>query len=106
MIDSKFTIADDFTKIADTISVYPNPFIDKLNIEVQLTDLSEIQDLSVYDLKGSLLYKFDKNLFNSGSKKTITWNGQAQNGSMLKPGIYLLVFRTALTSKTVKLVKQ
>jgi hypothetical protein len=67
---------------------------------------SELQDLLVYDLKGSLIYKFDKNLLIAGSKKTITWNGQSQNGERIKSGIYLLVFRTAKTSKTIKLVKQ
>ncbi len=100
------TAAEDFGKLADTVSVYPNPFTNHVNIEVQLTDLSEMQDLSVYDLKGSLIYKFDKNVIKSGSKKTISWDGQTQNGSTLKPGIYLLVFKTAKTSKTIKLVKQ
>ncbi|HRX12629.1 MAG TPA: T9SS type A sorting domain-containing protein, partial [Draconibacterium sp.] len=100
------TNAEDFGKLADTVSVYPNPFTEHLNIEVQITELSEIQDLSVYDLKGSLMYKFDKNIINPGSKKTISWNGQTQNGASLKPGIYLLVFKTAKTSKTIKIVKQ
>ncbi len=101
-----FVASDDFSQLSDTVSVYPNPFTDNVNIEIQLTDLSEIQDLSVYDLKGSVIYKFDKNQIKAGTSKTISWNGQAQNGSMLKPGIYLIVFRTAKTSKTVKLVKQ
>ena len=97
---------DDPGVLADTVSVYPNPFAEHVNIEVQLAELSEMQDLSVYDLKGSLIYKFDKNIINSESKKTISWNGQTQNGTKLKPGIYLLVFKTAKTSKTIKLVKQ
>jgi Ca-activated chloride channel family protein len=104
--DVSITASEDFGNSSDTVSVYPNPFNDKLNIEIQLTDFSEIQELSVYDLKGSVIYKFDKNQINSGNQKTITWNGQAQNGAILKPGIYLLVFRTAKTSKTIKLVKQ
>jgi Ca-activated chloride channel family protein len=104
--DGPIIVSADNNKLSDTVSVYPNPFTEHLNIEVQLTDLSEIQDMSVYDLKGSLIYKFDKNQVKSGSSKTITWNGQTQNGSILKPGIYLLVFKTAKTSKTIKLVKQ
>ncbi len=92
--------------LADTVSVYPNPFKENLNIEVQINELSELKDLSVYDLKGSLIYKFDKNTINSGSRKTIFWNGQTQNGTVLKPGVYLLVFKTAKTSKTIKIVKQ
>ncbi len=100
------TGAEDFGKPADTVSVYPNPFSEHLNIELQLSNLSEMQDLSVYDLKGSLIYKFNKNIINSGSKKTISWDGQMQNGTTLKPGIYLLVFKTAKTSKTIKIVKQ
>jgi Ca-activated chloride channel family protein len=96
----------DFNTKSDTVSVYPNPFTGHLNIEIQLADLSKLQDLSVFDLKGSLIYKFDKNQIKSGTSKTITWNGQTQNGATLKPGIYLLVFKTAKTSKTIKLVKQ
>jgi Ca-activated chloride channel family protein len=100
------TEVEDFSNLADTVSVYPNPFTEQLNIEIQITELSELQDISVYDLKGSLIYKFDKNLIKAGTTKTITWNGQTQNGTALKPGIYLLVFKTAQTSKTIKLVKQ
>jgi hypothetical protein len=105
-MDGALTGVDNFGKTADMVSVYPNPFKDKLSIEIQFTESGALEDLSVYDLKGSLIYKFDKNEFKAGSKKTVTWNGQSQNGSTLKPGIYLLVFRTANTNKTVKLVKQ
>jgi hypothetical protein len=105
-LDNVLTSANNFGNITDTISVYPNPFRENISIEIQLTETSALQDLSVYDLKGSLIYKFDKNILNAGSKRTITWNGQSQNGEKLKAGIYLLVFRTAKTSKTVKLVKQ
>ena len=97
---------DDFGTLSDSVSVYPNPFTDNLNIEIHLTESSEIQDFSVYDLKGSLVYKFDNKLLKSGSKKTISWNGYAQNGTMLKPGIYLMTYRTANISKTIKLIKQ
>lgn len=105
-MDNVLTSASNFGELSDTVSVYPNPFSDNISIEIQLTESSALQDLSVYDLKGSLIYKFDKNILNAGSKKTITWNGKSQNGSTLKPGIYLLVFKTAKTSKTVKIVKQ
>lgn len=105
-MDGALTGVDNLGKTADTVSVYPNPFKDNLTIEIQLTESAALEDLSVYDLKGSLIYKFDKNEFKAGSKKTVTWNGQSQNGATLKPGIYLLVFRTANTSKTIKLIKQ
>ncbi|HSO88000.1 MAG TPA: VIT domain-containing protein [Draconibacterium sp.] len=104
--DGAVTGTDNFRELSDTVSVYPNPFMDNLSIEIQLTESSDLQDLLVYDLKGSLIYKFDKNLLNAGNKKTISWNGQSQNGEKLKSGIYLLVFRTAKISKTIKLVKQ
>jgi Ca-activated chloride channel family protein len=105
-LDNVLTSSNNFGELKDTVSVYPNPFTNKVSIETQLTESSDLQDLSVYDLKGSLIYKFDKNILKAGSKKTVTWNGQSQNGEKLKAGIYLLVFRTAQTSKTVKLVKQ
>jgi hypothetical protein len=105
-MDNVLTSANNSGELKDTVSVYPNPFRENISIEIQLTETSALQDLSVYDLKGSLIYKFDKNILNAGSKKTISWNGQSQNGEKLKAGIYLLVFRTAKTSKTIKLVKQ
>jgi hypothetical protein len=105
-MDNVLTSSNNFGEISDTVSVYPNPFRENISIEIQLTESSALQDLSVYDLKGSLIYKFDKNILNAGNKKTISWNGQSQNGEKLKAGIYLLVFRTAKTSKTIKLVKQ
>lgn len=104
--DGAITGIDNFGKTSDTISVYPNPFKDNLSIKIELTESSDLDDLSVYDLKGALIYTFDKNEFKAGSKKTVSWNGLSQNGATLKPGIYLLVFKTAKTSKTVKLVKQ
>jgi len=100
------TSANNFGEIKDTVSAYPNPFRENISIEIQLTETSALQDLSVYDIKGSLIYKFDKNLLKTGERKTITWNGKSQNGKNLKSGIYLLVFRTAKTSKTIKIVKQ
>lgn len=105
-LDNVLTSAENYEKLSDTVSVYPNPFTDNISVEIQLTESSALQDLSVYDIKGSLIYKFDKNMMKEGSRKTITWNGQSQNGEKLKPGIYLLVFKTAKTSKTIKLVKQ
>jgi hypothetical protein len=105
-LDNVLTSANNFGELSDTVSVYPNPFSENISIEIQLTESSALQDLSVYDLKGSLIYKFDKNILKAGSKKTITWNGQSQNGEKLKAGIYLLVFRTAKTSKTIKIIKR
>ncbi len=104
--DVFITGAVDFGILKDTISVYPNPFTDRISIHIQLTESNVLQDLSVYDLKGSLIFKFDKNILKAGEQKTLTWNGLSQNGGNLKPGIYLLVFKSAITSKTIKLVKQ
>ena len=104
--DGAITGTENLGEVSDTVSVYPNPFKEKLSVELQLSENSNLQDLSVYDLKGALIYKFDWNLLSSWMKKTITWNGHTQNGEKLKPGIYLLVFKTEKTSKTIKLIKQ
>jgi Ca-activated chloride channel family protein len=93
-------------EISDTVSVYPNPFTDHVTIDIQLTENSEIEDLTIYDLKGAVVYKFEVNQIKSGSNKSIRWNGLAQNGSAVKPGIYILSYRTLNTSKTLKLIKR
>jgi Ca-activated chloride channel family protein len=95
-----------FNELSDSFSVYPNPFTNEVNIKIQLIEDSEIQDLTIYDLKGSVVYKFDVNEIKSGSNKTIRWNGLNQNGSDIKPGIYILSYKTATISKTIKLIKQ
>ncbi len=100
------TTKSPFEEISDTVSVYPNPFINDLKIKIQLSEESEILDLTIYDLKGSVVYRFDVNQLKSGSNKTIRWNGQAQNGSLVKPGVYILSYNTLNTSKTIKLIKR
>lgn len=104
--DGELTSANPLKMDKDSLLVYPNPFNDKITIEIQISENSFVEDLTLYDMKGSVVYKFDRNQFVAGATKTIRWNGLSQNGTPVNPGMYLLVCRTATMNKTIKLIKR
>lgn len=107
--DPEWPIVIDVEEIradADTIMVYPNPFIDFLTIELDCTDPESVQELAIYSLTGSLLYRFDTEQFPVRGRNEYTWNGTMANGNSAGAGIYLLVYRNGTTRKTIKIVKQ
>lgn len=90
----------------DSIVAYPNPFKDKLTIEVKTMNKQENCSLAIYDLRGVLLYTFDVSNFESGKNNILNWNGRDATGNELKPGIYALIYKTSLSAKTIKLIKK
>jgi len=89
----------------DPIIVYPNPFIEKLSIEITCSNPEEVSSLSIVDVTGSLIHEFSANEFRKG-KNLISWNGISSNGVRVKAGVYLLVFKTAGYSKTIKILRK
>lgn len=91
---------------SDSLRVYPNPFKDLLTIELGGDPANEIIELSIYNMTGSMIHRFDPGDFAAGGSGRITWNGTSGDGSPVQAGMYLLVYRTSRISKTIKLVKQ
>jgi hypothetical protein len=89
----------------DQVVVYPNPFVEKLSIEITCSDPEEVKGLSVVDVTGSVIYEFSADEFRIG-KNMITWNGMSGRGERVKPGVYLLVYRTTGYSKTIKILRK
>ncbi|WP_265429950.1 T9SS type A sorting domain-containing protein, partial [Chryseobacterium sp. YIM B08800] len=54
--DSSIVLATGETKAKDNFKVYPNPFVDVLNI----SDVSNVKSISVMDVAGRLVKTFDK----------------------------------------------
>lgn len=90
----------------DSLRVYPNPFTDFVSIELMMSDPEESYELAVFDLAGSLLYRFEQEQVTMDNKYVFTWNGTSGNGRAINPGMYLLVCKTRKGVKTIKLVKQ
>ena len=91
--------------VEDTLKVYPNPFTDYITIELQTDHPEEILELSIYNLSGSLLYRFDIEGMISGGSLKVTWDGTTADGNPVQSGMYLLVYRTTQVNKTIKIVK-
>jgi len=70
-----------------TIKCYPNPFNDKINIEIQLQE-SKGLEVKIYDLNGRLV----RNLYKGKAEKweKLVWDGNNDNGSKMVPGSYFL----------------
>jgi hypothetical protein len=72
---------------ADQVKFYPNPFTDRLTIEINLTEPKHLE-VNIYDLSGKLVC----NLFNrkAGTSETLFWDGTNSQGAKVNSGIYLL----------------
>ena len=78
--------------------IYPTVFSTELHIEI---GYNELINMCVYNLKGQKLYQ--RNLTGKYS-----WNGVADNGELLKKGLYILQLKNLNTNKTItncKIVK-
>ena len=104
--DDRIFISVEDQPALDSISVYPNPFTDFVTIEIRMEAVQDIGELAIYSMTGSLLHRFDPEELQSGPFFTLNWNGTAADGNPVDPGVYLLVYRSASTSKTIKLIKQ
>ncbi len=89
----------------DNIRIYPNPFTDRLTIDLNCSDPGTIKELSIYDIKGSLIYQFTAGQIVKG-KNVLVWNGNSSNGEKVKPGVYLLSYKTNTGIKTIKIIKK
>jgi len=74
------------------ISIYPNPFIDKLDIHLPISQKCEIK---IVDMSGNELYSFTKNNTNNISINT----------SPMTPGVYILQLKMNNYMQSYKIVK-
>jgi Ca-activated chloride channel family protein len=104
--ESKIIIGTDEKGLSmDSLVVYPNPFVDKLTIELNCSNPSEINELAIYNITGEKIYQFDVTEIHAGSNSLI-WNGSDSRQQMVKSGVYLLVYKTSGGTKTIKLLKK
>jgi Ca-activated chloride channel family protein len=104
--ESEILIGTDTKGISlDSLSIYPNPFVDILTIELNCSDPSKINELAVYNITGEKIYQFDISEIHAGNN-TLSWNGSDSKQQIVKSGVYLLVYKTSGGTKTIKLLKK
>ncbi len=74
-------------KVGSKVKVYPNPFKDKVNIQVDLKKTSTVS-LYIYDISGKVIAKVaDRALLPSG-QQILTWDKTTTSGTKAGMGIY------------------
>jgi hypothetical protein len=89
----------------DSILVYPNPFTDKLSIEVICSEPNLVKEFSIYDLKGSLIRQFPVASLVKG-KNTFIWDGKTGGGDFVRQGVYIISYNTSKYKKTLKVLRK
>ncbi len=86
------------------LTVYPNPFHNRLDIRYQIGDKSQNISLKIYDVTGRLVRQWDYETIRQSDK--ITWDGTDDRGNLLSPGVYFCRLETdgtVVTTKTIEL---
>jgi hypothetical protein len=89
-------IEDDIIVQPLHLSIYPNPFDGKgeLNIRIE-SDIDDInRKVSIYNIKGQLI----KQLPETKGKDIITWDGSTSKGTRAATGVYLMHIETESTT--------
>ena len=84
-------------------SIYPNPFREQLNVEIELPKTTELK-LEIYNLKGQLFAKFYQGVANSGQLR-LSWDGKNSQGNLCSSGIYFCKLSANGKSEIRKLLR-
>lgn len=82
-----------------TFGVYPNPFAVSTKIEMDIAKGDA--EIAVYSIKGQLIKSFG--LYGKGSH-TLEWNGKDAADKQCSNGYYLIRYKSAVLTKTVKVL--
>ncbi len=68
------------------VSIFPNPFAEKVNIEIPLDQISVGSDIEIeiYNLAGELVYSFHEKATNTNGSYILTW----EPGNQIVSGLY------------------
>lgn len=90
---------------ANEVTLYPNPFKNKVEIRVNLkTTATHKVQISVWNASGQLIYKASEKQILYGYYHT-TWNGKTTEGYVCTPGVYFVHIRIDNVSHVYKVIK-
>ncbi len=103
VVTAETGVAEYITKTIENMSVYPNPFRDKINITYGIGQSAEGREMRIYDVSGRIV-----KVFNLASgfllPASISWNGKDSAGNALAPGVYFITEKNSdILVKVVKL---
>jgi hypothetical protein len=91
------SIQIDYVEIKDSISVFPNPFIDQLTILISSKGPETVQ-ISIINLSGVKVYEVERNIIEGKNPVIIS-------GLRLPPSLYYINISGNISSKTLRVLK-
>ena len=85
------------------VTVAPNPFNNRTNINIHLHDDANVE-VAVYNMTGMKIRILKNGMIPAGNH-TITWNGQSDDGNVVRAGLYILRVTAGNESSHNKLIK-
>jgi len=70
--------------------ISPNPFSDRVNIELNPEHLSEVSKLKIYDISGRLVMDLSLQTTHSSTPVQVYWNGTDDSDRKLPSGVYFV----------------
>ena len=107
ILDINLVSIDNLPEIAEKYGYqlinFPNPFTGSTTISFSATDLHELSNIRIYNIKGQLVKQFiipnSKFLINE-----VEWDGKDENGEPVPTGIYLYMLSDGENSITKKMI--
>ncbi|MCD4789750.1 MAG: FG-GAP-like repeat-containing protein, partial [Bacteroidales bacterium] len=85
------------------ISLYPNPFSDKICFDFNLPE-STLVKISIYDILGNKIAELINEELNRGDY-SISWNDKNNTNNNIAPGIYFILSNIGNNIQTLKIIK-
>ena len=87
------TVDDELVVPNEILSNYPNPFNPETTISFETTNLHELAQIEIYNIKGQQIRTIDCHIEpvevgNSSNSYSVIWNGTDQNNQPVASGIY------------------
>ena len=84
------------------LTIHPNPFRDRLNINFSIEHSAEDTELKIYDATGRLVKEFSHT--SNQQFKQVIWAGDDNYGNKVPSGVYFLMFTTKRVRETRNLL--
>ncbi|MBC8486548.1 MAG: VCBS repeat-containing protein [Bacteroidetes bacterium] len=85
------------------ISIYPNPFSDKIYFDFNLPEGTLVK-ISIYDILGNKIAELINEELNRGDY-SISWNDKNNTNNNIAPGIYFILSNIGNNIQTLKIIK-
>jgi hypothetical protein len=103
IIDKTIGVAEMDKGTISDLTIEPNPFSQHIQIQVYNGDRSDVQELKVYDITGTIVRDLADEI--NDNKPMIIWDGSDNSGQQVTSGVYYITYRSKSGYHTHKVVK-